>query len=419
MTDSHVELYVLELREQWSRCGPGILKLCAPYREALERQARLVVQDLQDWVVRVESSLPRRLAKRRAFADWSARWQGKLAELKSDPLALPPGDTLGVNPSSSLLSKFRWWCLPMEAQTGPLNDLVNSVLKDVGSLPSRLLDAMRSFPESVVELHHLMAKSPWAAAYLLNWLLSNKGVLRPSRRSPIFDGASAVPDSRAWMDHLMPTFEDWLVSRFEVKEIRKPRIRYDSGKLVPDNNSFVSPSGEAALSQIQQPVLPSAYIVATGADALDVRKVHRGATSLLRAPEGQCCVFEFLVSRLEQLEQRQFGVEEELAGPPALVVVDGEGRRPVALQIGTSTALRPLTLGAANLLWVLGKYGHAVGVLYQNITELRRSLGKLQSFLDVGKKIGKRTSKNYARCDAPKLQGQVDWIATKENSPAI
>lgn len=422
MTPGNIELYVLELRESWARCGVGVLNLCRPYREALERQARLSIQDVQDWLGQVESAVQRDVGRRAAFKAWLNRWRERLAELKKAPLALPPGDTLGTGLSSGLLAGFRWWSESSGSKPsprGPLDDLRESVFK--GNAPSSgpVHEAIQEFPESVTELHHTLAKSPWPAAYLLNWLLSDKGVLRRSRRSPVFEGHSAVPDARVWLDQLAPTFDDWLISKFEEPNKRRPKLRYEAGKYVPDEFGFLSPSGDAAISQTVCPVMPSAYIVPLHADALDVRKLYPGASHFLGAAEGQCAVFDFLVSRLEQLERREYGVDDVLDGPPMLYVVDGEARKPVALQIGTSAVTRPLTLGAANLLYTLGKRGFAVEVLYENITNLRASLGRLKDFLDVGNKTGKRSSKNYARCDGPKLQGQVEWVATKKNPPAI
>lgn len=422
LTPANVEHYVLDLREHWARCGVGVLNLCRPYRESLERQARLTIQDVQYWLGLVESSVPPKISKLATFIAWLARWGGKLTELKNVPLAHPPGDTLGNSLSSQLLAEFRWWSDPAETKAsprGPLDDFLKSVARGDKALPDAVLAAMDAFPESVTELHHAVAKSPWPAAYLLNWLLSDKGVLRPSRRSPAFDGPLAVPDARAWLDQLAPTFHDWLISRFVEPKTRKPKLRCNAGKLIPDDSGFLSPSGDAAISQLVCPVIPSAYIVPLNADPLDVRKLYPGASHMLGAAEGQCAVFDFLLSRLEQLERREFGVDDELDGPPMLYVVDGEGRRPVALQIGTSAVTRPLKLGAANLLYTLGKRGYAVEVLYEYITDLRQSLGRLQRFLDVGKKTGNRSSKNYARCDGRKFQGMVEWPATKENAPAI
>lgn len=421
MTPANIELYVLGLREQWSRCGDGVLKLCTPYRELLERQARLVVQDIQDWLDQIEATVPSGRGKRGALSAWVRRWRERLASIRTEPLKVPPGDTLGIGLSSRLLAGFRWWCAPDGSGAsigGPLDDLFTSVLEGNKSAATQsLIHAIDTFPESATELHHTLANSPWPAAFLLNWLLSNKGILRVTRRSPTFDGQSAVPEARAWLDQLGSTFNDWMTSKFAEGGGRS--FKYDMGNLTPDFSGVDNPQSDAAIMQTVCPVLPSAYLVPPGADALDVRKVYSGASSTLSAAEGQCAVFDFLLSRLEQLERREFGVEKELEGPPMLVVVDGEGRKRVALQVGTSATTRELTPAAANLLYALGANGHADRPLYEAIAKLRVALGKHQRFLVVGKKTGKRSSKNYARCDAPKLQGQVVWAATKENPSAI
>lgn len=398
LTPSESELYILDLREKWSRCGPGIMRLCEPYRDWIERDARECIQDVLLWLeVARSAGACASGSQRKKLSEWVEGWRHRLTALAEQPLAEAPGATLGIGLGSTLLASYRWWgdqCGVAGGPGGPLSDVPESVWPVVASVEPR-------FPVSVTELHFAIGKNPWTAAHVLNWLLSDKGILVSSKRAPLFAGPSAVPNARPWLDQLAWVFNDWHVSKFADR----PRVdlHYNKGQLELGRSWTSGPEMLAAFSQIGNPIVPSAYVVPLHCAPL---RVSEDGKSPLGAVEGQCTVFEFLISRLEQLSVPEFGRDEEISGPPLLYVVDGKRRNTLGLRIGSSSTVIPFPKGAADVLYLLGRDGKCGRTLAENIREIRH-MRKLEAYVEPGKQLGNY----YVGCVAPKLRGQVIWKA--------
>lgn len=418
LAEHESERFIFELREAWSRCGVAILKLCETHREWHVRSARVAVQELLAWVNAVEALAGLSPKDKQVGADllqWAAKWRRELARVSEDPLGRAPGGTLGCGASSYVLNGFHRLgdggeCVP--GPGGPLSELpesVQAIVKDENNKTpfAREMRAQRdAFPESIHELHHDICQSPWTAAHVLNWLLSDKGILRVTARSPRFAGLAAVPYAREWLDQLRPAFDDWRISRFEARGPVKVPEDWDGKHRTQQRVVQRDPACDAAYHQIYQPIVPADYVVPVGTApvAMDGQAKPRG----LSQANGQCVVFEFLLSRLQQLQVMEYGQEEELAAPPMVRIVDGRGRRNFAVQVGNARESKAITTGGARLLFDLGESGLAENVLASRVTAIRESAPAITSFLIMGKK-----RKNYyVTCHAPKLRGQVLWRAS-------
>lgn len=398
MTPSAVEQYVRDLRETWFKCGVGILRICEPHREALARDAVLSIDDLFAWLDRIEAKLERREVDRNAVSSWARKWRQQLAKARSDPLRDAPGLFLGAGPGSTLLADFRWWGELAGLPTGPGGPL--------GNAPQQVQDELRglAFPESVNEFQHAVAKSPWTAAYVLNWLLSDKGVLPESRKAPAFKGPPAVPHARFWLDQMDTVFGDWRASKFEGR--KRPGLRLENGRLIETAPSASNPRFDAAISQISSPVLPSTYIVPVGEETLDLKGHVSGSPSFLNAREGQCCVFEFLSSRVALLENIPSNFNASLAAMPELVIVDGKRKGTFAVQVGVGGTPRKLSRGGAKLLWTLNRDGIVTKrVLWAVVDEVRRVISEVAEHI----KPSKKTGNGVKRVEGDALRGQVVW----------
>lgn len=407
LSAAEAELYVLDLREKWATCGARILNLCNPHREKLEVEARAAVGDFLAWLDLVEASVLRVKGVSapilKDVGGWLAESRERLNRVVETPLAEPFGLTLGIGRNSSLLANFRWWGTLENSPVGhdgPVRRIPDSVVSswELGAKRDVLSDyevawvrAFQQFPESVMELNYAQAKSPWTAAFLLNWLLSNKGVLRKSNLAPSVDGPSAVPSARAWLDQMESVFVPWYEKR--VADCPDPEQK------------FILP--------IICPVIPSAFVVPPGHDALDIKGLHRGAIGALSAEQGQCCTFEFLLSRIAELASPELESESELKTVPRLVIKDGERRKTFILEVGIAGEEQKISKGAANLLYTLGLNGACTKVRASNVNDLRKAFPGVDDHFTAKKKI----DNVYLICEGKALRGQVLWKATERPTP--
>jgi len=463
MTPQEAERYILDVRGLWSRFGPAVREIADPHRIRLAENARLAITDVDVWLRRIcvavaDQKLERTKAGKGLLA-WSERWQAAFRQLHDNPLEQPFGMTLGSSPGSSLLESYRWWG-PQEGEplgpAGPLDTLPDCVAKAVASntpsgqrLARLWAEELGAFPASVNELHHELAVSPWTAVYVLNWLLSDKGILPRSSRSPKFDGPMAVPHARLWLDHLTPAFNDWYAEQFATR----PRADIVSTALPPPErlNSFnphsfpwqghaaVSNPGagaglqgfldsigplpsnrdshskyEAAYDMLACPVLPAAYVVPAGSEPLTP---GTGSDALSR-DEGLCTVLEFLMLRVTLLET-SIWIEDEAAPVPRLTIVDGTGKAPLAVIVNLQGQPRKVPQAAASLLYALGRDGIQSNVAAKAVRDLRNTIPEIQHLITCGKKCSAaRHQRNYySHCSAPALHDRVAWHASKVAPP--
>ena len=401
ISEAEAELYTLGLRETWSSCGPGVLKLAETHREKLRSDALAAISDVLSWLDSIESSLESTCTRDdhhyRESHSWIARWRGKLQETAEDPLAEPFGSTLGPSPGSQLLASYRWWADGVETLQGPggpLSDLPAFVAEAcaefqerpasrMGGLGALWSMAMITFPESVRQLQYAQACSPWTPAHLLNWLLSDQGVLRPLHNSPPFAGPPAVPHARPWLDQMDVAFRDWHGERC-------------AGPVA------------AAYLQLACPVIPSAYIVAPGDGPLAIRDLNGRVLHGLTVAQGLASVFEFLLYRVAMLERRSSAPSERETRLPRLTIVDGDRRGRFALEVENRLDVRPVSKGAAALLFALGRDGERAHIPARDLMNLRHMVPEIAPVLETGKKV----KNHYASCKSAALRGQVSWRAS-------
>ncbi len=394
---SDVERYVLDLRKIWSECGESALLSCAPFRESLVRQGKTAISDVLGWLDSVEAEAN---ASEECRA-WLVNWRKMLTEIADAPLELPFGLTLGSSPRSALLNDFHWWDPPR----GPRGPLSNAPLS------LRRSDVLERFPSSVDELQNEQANNPWTACYVLNWLLSDKGILPTSKIAPKFSGPKAIPDARDWLDQMARPFEDWRIACYgtEPRTIEETELG-DRGKF-NRVQKVVTPAIEAAREQMYWPIVPSAYIV-EGTIPLDVKKHTRTAMGTISTGAGQCAVFSFLLSRLAQLSDTP-SRQKSQSGVPEFVIVDGTRRGTFALRIGENREPVPMSKGAAELLFQLGEHGAADGQLVQRVKDLKAALGSYARYFKA--EVDKAEGKNYRKCTSKSLSGRVFWQASREH----
>jgi hypothetical protein len=398
--EARAELYILGLREAWASYGPGVLNLSTPHHERLRQDGLNAIADLCSWLDTIESSVRSTCThddhRCRDTCSWVARWRSKLHETAGDPLAEPFGSTLGASPESNLLTSFRWWADGVETPQGPggplsdLPDFVGKVCTVFQERPTKRSSALgatwsmaiTSFPESVRQLQFAQAYSPSTAVHVLNWLLSERGVLRPSRYSPSFAGPSAVPYARPWLDQMDAAFHDWHAKKCTG----------------PINSAYL---------QLACPVVPSAYIVAPGAEPLAIRGINDRIQRGLATTEGQAATFEFLLHQVARLQRRRVTAIAGDSRIPRLTIVDGERRGRFALEVGSRLDKRSISKGAAALLFALGRDGERFHVPARHLMDLRQVVPEIVAELDAGKKV----KNHYTCCKSAALRGQVSWDA--------
>lgn len=394
---------MLGLRDAWASYGRGVMNLSKPLQERLRRDGLSAISDLYYWLDTIESTVRSTCVRSdhrcRETCDWIARWRANFQKTAEDPLAEPFGLTLGTPPESNLLTSFRWWADGVETSQGPggplsdLPDFVGKVCAVFQNRPTNRLStlgavwsmAMASFPESVRQLQFAQAYSPSTAVHVLNWLLSDQGVLRPSRHSPSLGGPSAVPYARLWLDQMDAPFRDWHAEKC-------------AGRI------------SSAYLQLTCPVIPAAYIVPPGAVPLEILGVNGPIRRGLTTIEGLATTFEFLLHQVSRLQRHGVTPRSADSQPPRITVVDGERRGRFALQVGSRLDKRPTSKGAAALLFALGRDGQQHHVPARHLMDLRQTVPEIVAELDVGKKV----KNHYTYCKSSALRGQISWCA---NSP--
>ena len=426
MSPEDVEQYVSGLRRVWARHGSSVLLLANIHRHELERQVRVAIRQVREWLAGFASTVAPVSGRSEAvIRQWATRWGEKLSELQKNPLSEPPGETLGIGPLSSFLPDFGWWRAPKGANGvlgGPLEDLPNSVGRQAkgrshskSEFAAAFRASLEASPDFVNDVHVAVAESPWTAAFVLNAMLSDKGVLPASPLAPSLDHALSLPTLRTWMDHLAPTFTDWRLTQFTTNVEERSRLEISDIRQMRPNRVQATPDkaiSDARQAQRIRPVVPSAYIVTDGTGPLDLAVRYPHASSFLSARQGQCVVFEFLLTRLAHLRPRDSGTDGKQATPPFIEVVVAQGRPRYSLRVNSEAKKRLANKGVVDLLYLLDRNGFVEDASYKSFTDLLVCVPELDGIVKrEGQKRARRgrKGKNIISCHGEELCGLIQW----------